>query len=102
MSPKQKDIIKWVIDRMLAHDDSITQELALTVEREARMEWGGKRVPYIAKSTEGATRPLDSDARRVAFEAAKSSASLTEVSQKTGLSRTSIYRLLKRGPGDEA
>ena len=105
MSPKQKDIIKWVIERMLAHDDSITQELALTVEREARLEWGGQRIEYIAKSVERKHGPrplLDSEARRAAFEAAKSDAPIAEVQQKTGLSRASIYRLLKSGPGEDA
>ena len=44
------DVIRWVLDRMMAHHRSITPELALVVEREARARWGGRRVEYVAKS----------------------------------------------------
>lgn len=49
MSQKDPDIIRWVIDRMLAHDASISADMALVVEREARAEWGGRSIGYIAK-----------------------------------------------------
>lgn len=100
----RRDIIRWIIDRMLAHDDSITQELALTVEREARAEWGGQRIDYIAKNADrkAARRPLEGPARQQAFEAAASSAPTREVVKATGVSRATLYRLLKRGPGDSA
>lgn len=99
----RRDIIKWIIERMMAHDDSITQELALAVEREARAEWGGQRIDYIARNADrkAARRPLDPEARQAAFQAATTSAPTREVLQTTGVSRATLYRLLKRGPGDE-
>lgn len=99
----RRDIIKWVIERMMAHDDSITEELALTVEREARAEWGGQHIGYVPKNTDrkAARRPLDAQAREAVFKAATTSAPTREVLQTTGVSRATLYRLLKRGPGDE-
>lgn len=98
----RRDIIKWILDRLVAHDDSITQDLILTVEREARAEWGGQRIDYIPKTTDRAAgrRPLDPQARRAAFEAGASSAPTPQVLQTTGVSRATLYRLLKRGPGE--
>jgi hypothetical protein len=98
-----KDIIRWVIDRMLAHDDSITQELALTVEREARAEWGGQRIDYIAK-----TCPADRDRRRAlqgrtspereraAVADYLADKPLPLIEQEHGISRRTLYRMVKR------
>lgn len=47
---RRQDVIVWVIDRLMAHEPRIRPELALTVEREARAEWGGRRIDYIAKT----------------------------------------------------
>lgn len=95
------DIISWVIARMRAHDERITSEIAAAVEREARAEWGGQRIDYIAKNADrrSSRRPLDRDARKAAYVAAAGSASTNEVLQATGVSRATLYRLLKRGPG---
>lgn len=95
-----RDIIRWVIDRMLAHDDSITQELALTVEREARAEWGGQRIDYIAKTMDR-RRPnkLPPEAEGQAYRAAlDSGAPMAALEQEFGVSRATMYRLIKRGP----
>lgn len=102
MTADRRDIISWVIERMRAHDDSITQELAAAVEREARAEWGGQRIDYIARNADrrAARRPFDPETRRAAFEAAISTAGPSrEVAKAAGVSRATLYRLLKRGPG---
>jgi hypothetical protein len=95
-----KDIIRWVIDRMMAHDDSITQELALTVEREARAEWGGQSIAYVRKSCDGdrkaARRPLDPAAAEAVYQAGLTSAPTDHVLQTHGVSRATLYRLMKR------
>lgn len=98
----RRDIIRWILDRVMAHDDSITEELALVIEREARAEWGGQRIDYIAKNADrkAARRPLDADARQAAFQAATTNAPTREVLQATGVSRATLYRLLKRGPAE--
>ena len=105
MSPAQppdhppRDIIRWILDRLLAHDDSITQDLIATVEREARIEWGGQRIEYIPKTSDrrSGRRPLDPETRRAALQAGLSNAPTREVVQATGVSRATLYRLLKRG-----
>lgn len=91
----RKDIIKWAVDWMLANDQAITEELALRFEREARQEWGGQRIEYIAKR---APR-LSEEGRVAAFHAGASSKPTTEVLNEHGISRRTLYRLLKRGPG---
>lgn len=95
-----RDIIRWVIERMMAHDDSITQDLALTVEREARAEWGGQRIDYIAKTMDR-RRPtkLAPDAESQAYRAAlDTSVPMASLEQEFGVSRSTMYRLIKRGP----
>lgn len=95
------DIIRWVIERMMAHEDSITQELALTVEREARLEWGGQRIDYVAKHCQA-----DVEARRraqgakevpqQAFQDYIGGAPLAHIEAQHGISRRTLYRALKR------
>ena len=89
------DVIRWVIERMMAHEDSITQELALTVEREARAEWGGQRIEYVAKVCE-ADRGR---ARRAASVAAMTEEPVSAVAKRHGLHRATLYRMLKRDGG---
>ena len=86
------DIIRWIIDRMLAHEDSITQELALTVEREARIEWGGQRIDYVAKHCQA-----DVEARRKsAVRSYIDGQSFDQIQGATGVSRSALYRSLKK------
>lgn len=104
MSSK-RDIIRWVIECMMRHDDSITEELALTVERESRIEWGGQRVEYVPKTCDGrrAWRPaIEPDVARRAHADALSvdlaAESAEEIGRRHGISRATVYRLLKRSP----
>ena len=95
------DIIRWVIERMMAHEDSITQELALRVEREARAEWGGQRVDYVAKHCQ-----VDVEARRraqgakdvppEAVRAYINNTPMANIEAEHGISRRTLYRALKR------
>lgn len=90
MTDKGTDIIRWVIDRMLAHDDSITQELALTVEREAHIEWGGDTV-YIAK-----TCTADVPDPQAVLQDYVQNTPVREITRRHGISRAGLYRLIKR------
>lgn len=97
----RKDIIRWVIERMMAHEDSITQELALTVEREARAEWGGQRIDYIAKTcaADVEERRRLQGAKPVPQEAVADYVAgqpMPEIELKYGISRRTLYRGLKR------
>jgi|GEM_PF-5565287 hypothetical protein len=91
MKAGSNDIIRWVIDRMIAHEESITQELALTVEREARREWGGQTIPYIAKTC-AADRPDPVAIRRDLDR----QPNVGTVAQRHGISRRTLYRLISK------
>lgn len=90
MTSKGTDIIRWVIDRMLAHEDSITQDLALTVEREARAEWGGDTV-YIVK-----TCASDGPDTQAVLQDYAQNKPVGEITRRHGISRAGLYRLIKR------
>lgn len=91
-----KDIIRWVIDRMLAHDDSITQELALRVEREARAEWGGQRIEYVPKTCELVTARKPVHVEQSVVAALEQGVPPRQVMSEMGLSRATVYRMLKK------
>ena len=88
---KEPDIIRWVLDRMLAHDASITPELALTVEREARAEWGGRSIGYVAKRC-AADMP-NADAVLTDYARADT---VDQVARRHGISRATLYRLVRK------
>jgi DNA-binding NtrC family response regulator len=100
------DIISWVIDWMLANEDSITQELALRCELEARAEWGGQRIEYVAKTPRRATP--GQEARRRAEDQALQSVvaggqSVRRAAEMHGVPRTTLQRKLsvtRRFSGD--
>jgi hypothetical protein len=94
------DIIRWVIERMMAHEDSITQELALTVEREARAEWGGQRIDYVAKTCAAdkprRTGPAAAACAPQAVQDYMAGVPLPDIENSHGISRRTLYRALKR------
>ena len=100
-----RDVIRWVIDWMMTNEDAITEELALRCEREARAQWGGQRIDYIPKTCaadrKAARRPLSADAARAAYHAGISNTPTDQVLQDTGISRSTLYRLLKKGAPTE-
>lgn len=89
------DPITWVIDWMVRHHPEITRETVMRCEREARAEYGGEGWAYFARQ---------SDRQRSATEKAAYTAALTsnapmqEIASQHGVSRSTMYRLLKRGP----
>lgn len=99
MTRNRQDIVAWMKDWLLANDDSITQELVVRMEADARREWGGQEV-RVWKTPEGrAGRPP-----RVPYDAARaytdgiSTQPTEEVTERHGISRATLYRLVKRGP----
>lgn len=101
----RKDIIRWVIDRMMAHEDSITQELALRVELEARAEWGGQRIEYIAKTMDRRAGPAPKLALEAEAQAYRQMLTtekpMQELASEHGVSRRTMYNLIKRGPRNQ-
>lgn len=100
----RKDIIRWVIECAMRHDDSITQELALVIERECRAEWGGQRIEYVPKhvtsTSRGGRPPTDAAvAARAVSAVVRGGRSPSDVASDMGVSRTTMYELLKQRRG---
>jgi len=86
-----RDIIRDVIERLMAHEASITEELALKVEHEARAHWGGQ-APYVPKETK-----RQAHAREKVIADAVTTMPTQEITKRHGISRATMYRMLKRG-----
>lgn len=94
----QRDIIGWVVDWLLANETAITEDLIATFERESRAEWGGQEVRVWKTSDGKAGRRRHYDAQQ-AYADGMSKLPDQAVMEKHGISRRTLYRLLKRGPG---
>jgi transcriptional regulator of acetoin/glycerol metabolism len=94
----RRDPITWVIDWMMAHEPAISQDLALRCEAAARREWGGHGWEYFSRT---------SRREKAATERSAHAAVLTtnhpihEIARVHGMSRATLYRLVKRGPAGE-
>jgi Mor family transcriptional regulator len=86
-----RDILRAIRDHLLAHDDSITEELWLTVEREIRDEYGGQE--YYIGTREKKTP--DELAEKV-MKDVLTDMSTKEITKRHGISRATMYRLMKR------
>jgi transcriptional regulator of acetoin/glycerol metabolism len=97
---RRPDVIRWVIDWMMANEAAISEDLALRCERAARAEWGGQRVDYIAKTCAadgvGAAGGRPRKAAMAAISDYIDGRPLPEISQAHGVSRATLYRALKR------
>lgn len=93
------DIIRWMLDWMLANETSITEEMALRAEMAAREEWGGQEVGYIARKPQSARRAV-MDAALAEIDAGATPA---EVAKRHEIDPATLARELRRrrvGPGD--
>jgi transposase-like protein len=100
----RRDIIRSVIDCVIRQVSvGITAEQALAAEREARREWGGHVVGYVAKTCaadlerrrqlQGRARPDTEQAVRADYLANKP---LSSITSDRGISRATLYRIIKR------
>jgi NAD-dependent oxidoreductase involved in siderophore biosynthesis len=90
------DVIRWVLDWLLAHEDSITEHLALECERAARHHWGGDTVTYIARVCEA-----DRGASvRAALADVQGGASPGEAARRHGVDRSTLWRAQQRQGGE--
>lgn len=99
----KRDVINWVIDWMMTNEAAITEDLALRCEREARREWGGQRIDYIAKTSsadrdqrralQGRT-PAETERSAVADYLANKP--VQTIIAERGISRRTLYRAIKR------
>jgi hypothetical protein len=91
------DPITYVIDWLMRHHPSISDDLALRAEAAARAEYGGESWAYIARQSQRQKAAIERAAHAAAL---RTSAPLEKVAQAHGLSRRTMYRLLKRGPAE--
>lgn len=82
------DILELII--RLAQAEGLPEEAAQIIEQTVRSEYGGQRV-FIPKRKKG------EHARRQAFADAVSNLPTKEVTERHGISRATLYRMLKRG-----
>jgi len=97
---RRTDIIRWVVDWMLAHEPSITEELALRCEREARAEWGGQQIGYVARTcatdNPNGAQGLPEPVLRQLVSEYRNGRPVSQIAQSSGVSRATLYRALKR------
>jgi hypothetical protein len=95
----RRDIIRWSIDWLLANDAAFTEELALLYERDARAEWGGvENRPWKTQRGQVGRPPARPYDPVKAYTDALSDAPTEAVTTRHGVSRATLYRLVKRGP----
>ena len=97
---KRADIIRWALDWLIANDQAFTEELQVRFEVEARREWGGvPNRPWVKPSgTPGRPPKKSPDEVLRAYTDALSAAPTEKVLHQHGISRATLYRLVKRGP----
>lgn len=81
-----------ILTRCRASMPGLTEQMAGDIEREIRERFGGRRI-YVA----GRKKHMNTAQRSRAYEDAVSNAPLDEVLERNGVSRATLYRLLKRG-----
>ena len=84
------DILEVII--RLAQAEGLPAEAAQLIEQTVRTEYGGQRV-FIPKRKKRASE----EARRQLFADAVSNLPTKVVTEKHGISRATLYRMLKRG-----
>lgn len=95
----RKDVVTWLIERVIADAGGLTTEQAQAIEMEARTLFGGKE-QYIAAPWRRTGGRRTHPASRAAYDQALTSAPTSDIVSEHGISRATIYRLIKRGPAD--
>lgn len=81
------ELIQLAREVLPAMDDSVARQL----EGRIRERWGGTELGYIAKQ-----RRVDTAVKHAAVEEVRRSGRVVEVATKHGISRRTMYRLIKR------
>lgn len=92
-APEDPDIVRVLIERVTPLVPEADRVALAQVELALRTEYGGLRVriPKRRKDLRGAQR-------EAAYRDALSDAPLQEVLERQGISRATLYRLVKKGP----
>lgn len=87
---KPNDIVSRFIELAAASCPSFTDDIALGIEQQIRQEFGTEAC-YVAK-----TLDRDRKAKDSAVEEARRSGRVREAAERNGISRATLYRLLRR------
>lgn len=90
----EPDILLVVIHRVRELLPAITDEQAQQVETEARADLGGLRARVPKRKKHPSIKQ-----RQAIFQEAMGSDSDAEITERHGIHRATLYRLLKRGDG---
>ena len=96
MAPRLADEMRHVTGGIMS-DDAVREALthiAPEADRQIRQQVGGQDAGYVAKKKRPSPQQLEQ-----AYREGLSSAPTHEVTRRHGISRATLYRLMKRGPG---
>jgi hypothetical protein len=96
---KERDPVRYLLDWLLANESCISEELALRAELATREVYGGFKVRIWKRPNgrPGRPRGTDFDAAQV-YADGLTSRSTDEIVAQHGVSRRTLYRMLKKGP----
>ena len=84
------DIVRYILARIMAAAPSLSEDLALEIERQIRRDWGGDRV-YIARSPNG-----DFSARNQAIlRDWRAGERVSLIARRYGVSRRLVYKIVR-------
>jgi Mor family transcriptional regulator len=89
------DIVQEVLRRVIAMSPGFSLALAQQIEQQVKAELGGRRV-FVPK---GAQTRLTPEQQLQVYQDGLSNMPTPEIQAKHKISRASLYRLMKRGPG---
>lgn len=84
------DLLRRIIETLQTMQPSLTDEIALEIERSLRAEFAGEEV-YIPK------RQPERDRLRLEVRRKFNGRNATEVARELGIGRATVYRILKTG-----
>lgn len=88
------DVIEDVLARVRAVCESFTEDMERVVDLQARAAWGGDE-PYIPKSSRFERKDPE-QLRREIDQALRAGESVTSTAPRLGVSRRTLYRVLRR------
>lgn len=102
MKTKRDIVIEFlqVVASVLGDSRTFTEEAAMQIEQQIRNEYGGEEAGFIAKTSDHKVgRPATDPAKHAAIYAdAITNKPTEEILQCHGISRATLYRLVKKGP----
>lgn len=90
------DIVLVILDLVRKTAPAVTPEQSLDIERAVRVKYGGLRA-RIAKRKNHKTPEQREQVVREALAESQANVSTDKIAESNGISRRTLYRLLKRG-----